>query len=605
MGAYLPKPFLDSFTWRQTLKPVTAQKDFLSDMKNQISVSETSWQYLDFLRRTIHDLNTSLSVDAALSQILLEIKQFLQAESVSLLLYDTISNKLTFSALTDSDAQALLGQKLPSQAGLAWQALHERQTLWIAQAQVNPHFYPGIDELTGLTTRSLVAVPLLFREKPLGVIEAINLAHPQAFDLSRLTPLETLAEVAAIALHHNRLTGEIERQTDHFTVLHELDQAITISLRLPDIYHAFASHAARLLPYNHLAVALLEEGAARLTYVTGDVENLLPVGTILPQRNSLVSWVTTHGQPLLRHDIATTPRFTEDEQLVAMGLQSTLTIPLRAKGRVIGVWNLSSAQKSGYHPDDLNLAQAMADQLAVSVENARLFEQVRASREQMRHLAQQIVSAQEKERQRLSQELHDEAGQALTALKIGLELVQGELPATAQELIERLGESIDLTDITMEKLRLLARDLRPSALDTAGLSPTLAGLCRDFARRTQLVITYHATDLPAEPLPDTINICLYRFLQETLTNVAKHAQANRVKVNLRFPKKEVTLTVQDDGRGFEKKAQAIRWEKPRGIGLLGLQERLELLNGWLELESQPGQGTCLVAHIPLDLRHER
>ncbi len=226
----------------------------------------------------------------------------------------------------------------------------------------------------------------------------------------------------------------------------------------------------------------------------------------------------------------------------------------------------------------------------------RAEEELRASRERLRRLTQQTVSAQEEERQRLSRALHDEAGQALTALKISLELIQEDLPLESGLLRQRIGDAAALTTTTMEQIRLLAQDLRPPALDAVGLGPTLQGFCRDFAKRTQLSIDYLGLELPM--LPEAVNICLYRFLQEALTNVAKHACANQVCVALRHDAETVSLSVEDDGRGFDGQARLSVSGWPMGIGLLGMQERLESLGGRLEIESRPGQGTRLVAHLP-------
>jgi len=225
-------------------------------------------------------------------------------------------------------------------------------------------------------------------------------------------------------------------------------------------------------------------------------------------------------------------------------------------------------------------------------ERKRVFDQVRAGRERLAWLTQQVVSAQEEERQRLSRELHDEAGQALTALKISLELIQSDLPEEAGSLRHRLSEAVALTETTTEQIRLLAHDLRPPALDTVGLNYTLEGLCRDFAERTQLSVDYVGAELPA--LPEAANICLYRFLQEALTNVAKHAQASQVRVGLHCDAETVSLSVEDDGKGFDEQSGM-----SAGIGLLGMRERIELLGGKLDIESRSGQGTRLVARIPL------
>ncbi len=210
----------------------------------------------------------------------------------------------------------------------------------------------------------------------------------------------------------------------------------------------------------------------------------------------------------------------------------------------------------------------------------------------LRQLTRQAVSAQEGERHRVSRELHDEAGQALTALKISLELLQSDLPPEAESLRQRLGGAVALTEETMEQMRLLAQDLRPPALDTVGLNPTLEGLCRDFAQRTQLSVDYDGVQLP--PLPEAADICLYRVLQEALTNVVRHANAGHVRVALGCDAEGVSLLVEDDGQGMDEGATV-----PAGIGLLGMQERLEMLDGQLEIESSPGGGTRLRASIPL------
>ncbi len=230
-------------------------------------------------------------------------------------------------------------------------------------------------------------------------------------------------------------------------------------------------------------------------------------------------------------------------------------------------------------------------------ERERVFEQVQAGRERLARLTQQVVSAQEEERHRLSRELHDEAGQALTALKISLELIQSDLPEEAISLRQRLGDAVVLTETTMEQIRLLAHGLRPPALDTVGLNYTLEGLCCDFAERTQLSVDYVGAKLPV--LSEATNICLYRFLQEALTNIAKHAQASQVRVGLRCDAETVSLSVEDDGRGFDEQIGM----SEAGIGLLGMRERLEVLGGKLEIESGAGQGTRLRARIPVQKAH--
>lgn len=248
-------------------------------------------------------------------------------------------------------------------------------------------------------------------------------------------------------------------------------------------------------------------------------------------------------------------------------------------------------------------------------EKVRLLKKVQTQHEQLqllasrrRHLAQQVVTAQEEERYRVSRELHDEAGQALTALKVSLEIILSRLAdsSTGTENERRvyadLQKALVLCESTSAQIRSLAHDLRPAALDDLGLDLALEGFCREFSERTNLSISYIGDEVLV--LPDTMAICLYRILQEALTNVAKHAQAKQVQVVLTSNNNCVELSVHDDGQGFTLHPNQYLGKQKLGIGLIGMQERLESLGGQLQIESSPKLGTRLVAVLPRRARDE-
>ncbi len=151
--------------------------------------------------------------------------------------------------------------------------------------------------------------------------------------------------------------------------------------------------------------------------------------------------------------------------------------------------------------------------------------------------------------------------------------------------------------MTMDQIRQLAQDLRPPSLDAVGLNQTLEDFCHSFVARTGLVVSYVGMEVPS--LPDTINITLYRLLQEALTNIAKHAGAKQIGVALHCDVDSIMLSIEDDGRGFDKRRVLGIPRQNEGIGLVGMRERLELLGGRLEIETEQGRGTCLVASVPL------
>ena len=213
--------------------------------------------------------------------------------------------------------------------------------------------------------------------------------------------------------------------------------------------------------------------------------------------------------------------------------------------------------------------------------------------EKMHELAQRVVYAQEEERHRVSRELHDEAGQALAALKVSLQLMRDDAAAADPELAAGLDDAVALIDSTRDQIRHIARDLRPPTLDGLGLDMALASVCADFARRTNLTIDYaSAGDIGA---PDAVEVALYRLLQEALSNVAQHAAASAVAVRLERVDGSVRLTIGDDGVGFD--PAAVEAAAP-GLGLAGMRERIELLDGTFTLDSS-GAGTTVTAELPV------
>lgn len=297
-----------------------------------------------------------------------------------------------------------------------------------------------------------------------------------------------------------------------------------------------------------------------------------------------------------RQEILFWSDFREVDQLRRLGLdaarptwQSHLCVPLRAKGKIQGVLDLFSLAPTVFTKEHAVFFLTLGRQVGVAIQNARLFDEVVTKRERLRQLTQQVVEAQEEERRRISRELHDEAGQALTALKISLNLTRAILPAELAKARRTMTEAAALADETMERIRLLAQDLRPPALDHIGLNGTLEGLCRDFARRTQLSIKYRGANLP--PIPGSVAIALYRVVQEALTNVGRHADASEVRVTLDYDADTIELSIWDDGRGFDV------YTSMNGIGISGMRERIELFGGRLEIDTAPGQGTNVVATL--------
>jgi signal transduction histidine kinase len=217
----------------------------------------------------------------------------------------------------------------------------------------------------------------------------------------------------------------------------------------------------------------------------------------------------------------------------------------------------------------------------------------------LQNLATCLVSAQEDERRRISMELHDEAGQFLTALGLNLDLIRAEIETQSPSLVNLISEAKHITETIMSKLRSLAHDLRPPAIDTVGLSQALQDHCRKISRQTKLDVCFSA--IAAANLPKHIQLSLYRVVQEALTNAIKHANASRIDISLESDAEYATLSVEDDGCGFNLPRE-LTPDSMGGIGLLGIEDRIEAIGGSLTISTQPGKGTSLFVKIPLPER---
>jgi signal transduction histidine kinase len=233
-------------------------------------------------------------------------------------------------------------------------------------------------------------------------------------------------------------------------------------------------------------------------------------------------------------------------------------------------------------------------QRAEASELARAYRELQRKEKGLRELTSRTVGMQEAEHRAIARELHDSVGQAMTAIRLNLQVL-GERGAEDGDdhLAELLERTTALVDDALEEVRRAVHRLGPSILDDVGLADALARTCEDLGDRTGMEVHSHI-DLPADGLPPAVEVTCYRVVQEALTNVARHAEATHVKVRLSADDSCARVEVVDDGRGFDSKS-----ERSETRGLRGMRERVELLGGSLELGSAPGQGTRISAVIPL------
>ena len=428
-------------------------------------------------------------------------------------------------------------------------------------------------------------------------------AHPEdgAFTIQDLRLLETTAAWTAIAIENARQYARLQRRLRESDAIAEVTNALTETLDLESLLQLIVQRANEVVPNAEWSTIHLYQPQDNILELAASAgRNVNPAEYLIKKGEGITGYVMAEGGVANVGDVQADPRRLPIN--VEMGVRSMLVVPVESRRRRIGTISVQGTKLAIFTKDDERLLTLFGVQAGIALENARLYKtQQRArrlaekQRERMRQLAQRVVEAQEKERERIARELHDESGQSLTSLKISLDMIRMMVPDELADIKQGLGDVLELTDKTMSNLRLLSHNLRPPGLDVYGLTAALEGLCHDFNAHSPLSLQFSGDELPdLDPLPA---LSLYRFAQEAITNAVKHAQAEEIHVKLTQQSDKIVLTVTDDGIGFMPPDfnEAVPAD---GAGLIGMIERLEMVGGSLSITSKPGEGSRLTAVIP-------
>lgn len=269
-----------------------------------------------------------------------------------------------------------------------------------------------------------------------------------------------------------------------------------------------------------------------------------------------------------------------------------ITIPLGSDGEVQGLMVLLVPQRRFFAPADVEMLTAMGEQIGLALDRSRLYDELRAKEKARGRLLAQLITAQEDERRRIARELHDETGQALTALVVNLDFLVRH-PVEEQALRERLVGVRDMAESTLAEVRRVIHEMRPTVLDDLGLDAAIHWLVKRY-EPSGLEVTVETRGLE-QRLPGTLEITVFRLVQEACTNTVKHAGAGHLTIRVVRQDQQLSVEVEDDGRGID----PTRLRSGRGMGLANLRERVGLAGGKLTVNSTPGKGTRIYAELPI------
>lgn len=375
---------------------------------------------------------------------------------------------------------------------------------------------------------------------------------------------------------------------------------VSVQSGMDSIFEQLIKGAVEVLQAERGMIMLVDEDGKSLSLKVswGSACELLPHRVAFGE--DVPGWVAQNGQSL----IITRDNFPAQLTAACRNRQilDCLAAPIMIEGRVAGVLSLENKQSGTFGPEDMKVMNTVAGEAAMVIVNARLYQETMEKKEALERMIKEVQMAQEKERRRIARDLHDGTAQSLAQLALELGLLKMGLKKSPKKTITAIEKLEAEVESTVSDLRDLIYDLRPASLDNFGLVPTLEQYLKKFGGATGVKVKFKSN--LQNRLPEEYEINLFRFTQESLNNIKKHAGVKKAEVELLSGNGRIELIIKDRGKGFDPKKVDVLDAKSRSFGLLGMKERIESVNGTVAIESTPGGGTTITAKLPAALREE-
>ena len=524
-------------------------------------------------------VSAELSLDAVLQRIVEAAAELTEARYAALGVIDRSGTGLERFLVTgiDERTQRQIGD-LPRGRGILGVLIRDAKPLRLSNLAEHTESVGFPAHHPPMTT--FLGVPILLRGTAYGNLYLTEKREGE-FTQEDEDVITLLAAQAAVAVENARLYESATRWSRQLESLIEVGNALSGEIELPRVLRLVADRVRDLIGAGDVFIAFPTAGRLVVQAASGPAAPSLVGSELLPTTKSVR--VLGRGRSERVDSLIEDPEV-DQEFTRRLGASTGLYVPLVVGGDAIGI--VVAHDKEGRDPrfsdEDLRLAETFAARAAVAAE---------LSTRVARDAVARVVDAQELERRRLARELHDETGQALTSMLLGLRAV--EEAKEASEVTEATAKLRALLVETLHDVRRLAVELRPKALDDFGLVPALERLTETFTEQTAIPVELEAL-LGEERLPPGIETALYRIVQEALTNVIKHSRASKVSVLLTRKPDTVAAVIEDDGVGFDPERA-----RDGGFGLIGMRERIALLDGRLAIESSAEGGTSIVAEVPV------
>jgi len=490
--------------------------------------------------------------------------------------------------------------RIPYPKGITWKVIESGEIMNVEDAQKDPNIGPAGRDLGH---HGLLGIPITLEGVIIGVIWFLSYKE-RRFDKQEVDLLSSIGNQIAVAIAKAKLYKDLSKKNRHEAITNTVTRSVHQSINLQEVLeNTVESMSKNIDEAEVVSIYLVEGEEAVLRAHSGYPDQYIKGAGRIPYPKG-VTWKTIiEEEPIYCADV-------DQDTIIGpagreMGIKSYLCMPIRFEGKTVGTLNITSFRKNAFDEEEIKLLEIIAQQIEVAINNAKQAEalrqseeELRSSREQLRNLAAHVQSVREEERTRIAREIHDELGQALTGLKMGLSWLDKKLSEVGnvvpRPLLEQITSMSKLVDTTIQTVREISTELRPGVLDDLGLTAAIEWQAQEF--QTQTGIRCKFTSSPENiTLDQDRSTAIFRIFQETLTNVARHANATRVNVRLKEKADDLILKVRDNGKGITESEIS----NPKSLGLLGMRERALLFGGEVKISGIQGKGATITVRIPL------
>jgi len=429
----------------------------------------------------------------------------------------------------------------------------------------------------------LLSIPLITHDRVHGVLSlyfcpASELPPQQMQTLSAL-----ISSVSAVASNVEQINVTRQRLSQ-IGLFYQMGQAMTSTFDLDRLFQDTIDLAISVIDAQQATLMLLDRERNQLKVQVSLDRTGRSCSQAIRPGQGITGWVVEHGEPLVVNDLEADERYDREvDRVSGHALRNLIAVPLQFRGRTIGVLRVSNkVSPFDFDKEDLSVLITLAAQVSIALENARLYNSLRADRDR-------IIEAQERTRHELARNLHDGPVQLLATIAMEIDYLERLIQARPGEVPAQLDALRRILRRATQDARMLLFELRPVILETQGLVPALQSYVDRLSENSSFVPHFDAGNFQ-DHLRPTVAATIFSIVQEAINNIEKHAEADNVWIRLREQGEELIVSVEDDGRGFDLDAVVASYDQGTSFGLLNMRERAELIDGVLSVESGPGRG---------------